>query len=552
MHETDDSPERKAYVRVRFRDEKWRRVPLKGSVMRIGRAADNEIAIPDLSLSRVHARISVEGESFVLSDQGSRNGTYLNEVALRSEVQLRPGDVIRAGDTTIEFHREEDSGVRLADNRDSLVEGSVAIPAVTLLGSSLTAELGAHGKVVELLSRVSRTLLNQVDLAEVGSEVLDSALSAVGAERGAIMLRDEETGDLAAVASRLAKGETDLVVSSAIANVVIEDRSSLITTDAQLDPRFDGSQSIGFQGIRSAMCAPLEHDGEVSGLLYVDRHLSDREFSRLDLSIVTVLANLTAAKVENLRLIERSMRMRKIEEELAVAAEIQRELLPATHPEMEGWDLVATSTPSRSVGGDMFDYIDLPNGHMGLVVADVSGKGVSAALLMASLQANLRAFSKSIADPALMVEAVNDAMACSTRPHKFATVFYGELDPKSGALQYVNGGHNAGILCRKNGAIEQLDVGGMIVGSFEGIAKYNVGESRFESGDVLVLYSDGVTEAEQSDGEMFGEERLEQLIAEQRAGSASEVMQSILSAVDRFTGGEPLGDDTTVMVIRRL
>jgi sigma-B regulation protein RsbU (phosphoserine phosphatase) len=299
------------------------------------------------------------------------------------------------------------------------------------------------------------------------------------------------------------------------------------------------------------MAAPLWLDDKVTGLLYVDRRFSAQQFREHDLALLTVLANLTAAKIENLKLLDEALLKRKLEEELSLAAEIQRSLLPAEDPLLPGYEFAGRSVASRSVGGDLLDYMPKEKGRMGMVVADVSGKGMSAALLMASLQANLRAFARSAPGLDTMMEMVNRALCEAHIRNKFATVFYAELAAPTGVIQYVNAGHCPGIVVRAKGGVEKLRTGGMIAGAFAELARYQVGKVELGRGDSMLLYSDGITEAEEMGGDQFGEERLEEAAVGLRGKTASGVRDGILEAVHAFTKGAPPSDDTTILVVRR-
>jgi serine phosphatase RsbU (regulator of sigma subunit) len=541
-----------AYLRVMTRGREERRFVLERDSTCIGRSADNDLAIPDLSLSREHARVLRRDDLYFILDRGSRNGTFLNDRPVKGELALRDGDVVRLGETTLIFREEGSSGVRFADAATALGQGSVSIPAADIISSTFRGASAQDARLLDVFARASRMLIAKGEAADVYNEVLNAAMDAVHAERGALMLLEGKPPELVSKATVIRQGDPALVVSRTILRVALEEKNSVITTDAQIDPRFGAAQSISIQGIRAAMAAPLWHEERVAGLLYLDRRFSSKQFSESDLSLLTVLANLTAAKLENLRLLEESLAKRKLEEELQLAADIQRNLLPREDPNISGWEFAGMSISSRSVGGDLYDYIPKPSGHIGLVVADVSGKGMSAALLMASLQANLRAFAESTDDLSKMMLAVNRALCSARIRNKFATILYADLDPRSGRAHYVNAGHNPGLVARADGRVDRLSVGGMIAGAFPVVKDYEVGVFDLGPGDVFVAYSDGVTEAEGPGDDQFGDERLALTIAALRREPAAAVRDGILEAVHAFTGGSLPSDDTTLLVARRV
>lgn len=543
-------PARTPYLRILTRGRDERRHLLDREVICIGRSTENELAIPDLSLSREHACVSQHDGGWFVSDRESRNGTFLNDRPIKGESPLHDGDIIRLGETTLVFHEEGTSGVRIAEQTHALGSGSVAIPAAALLSSTFRGAAPQDARLLDAFARASRMLIARAEADEVFAEVLRAAMEAVQAERGALMLLDSDGALVPAATQIMEGGDPNLVLSRTITRMAIDQKTSILTMDAQVDERFDSAQSVSLQGVRSALCAPLWLDDVVKGLIYLDRRYSARPFTETDLALLTVIANLVAAKIENLRLLEESQLKRKLEEELALAADIQRSLLPRQDPVVEGWSFAGMSLSSRAVGGDLYDYIAKPDGRLGFVVADVSGKGVSAALLMASLQANLRAFVRSQSSLSAMMTEVNRAVLVAQLRNRFATVLYAEVDLGTGKGSYVNAGHNPGLLLRRDGQIEKLTVGGMIVGAFPA-ARYEEASFAMEPGDLLVLYSDGVTEAPGPDDELFGDERLEACVRDFGELEPAGVRDGILDRVDTFTKGRPANDDTTILVAKR-
>lgn len=539
-----------AYLRLLVPGREETRFGLDSPKVRIGRASDNEVSLSDLSLSREHAQIARRGNRYRLRDLGSRNGTFLNDAKVEGEVLLNDGDLIRVGEMRLQFHHETPSGVHLSEASRVLDQGTVSIRAEDIISGSVSAINGADDRrLFEAVARASRALFAKASVDEVCGYVLGESMNALAGERGVVMLRE---GDPPTLRARSRHGDGELELSRSIASKVIEEGTSLLTNDAQIDPRFDASNSIQIQGIRSAVCVPLWHEERISGLLYVDRRFSAKPFKKIDLALLTVLANLAAAKLDNLRLTEEAQEKRSLDEELALAAEIQRNSLPAAEPRFAGWEFAGRSFPSRSVGGDLYDYIPLGPDRLGVVVADVSGKGTSAALLMASLQANLRAYLARASDLAEAMASVNQALARTTTRNKFATVFLADLGAGQGGFRYVNGGHTPGLIVRKNGTIERLTVGGMIVGAFADLATYEVGHADLAASDLLVLYSDGITEAEGADQAMLGVDGLEAILRSAPRDSAAAVRDAVLDAIHEYTEGRPPGDDTTLVVARRL
>jgi serine phosphatase RsbU (regulator of sigma subunit) len=301
------------------------------------------------------------------------------------------------------------------------------------------------------------------------------------------------------------------------------------------------------------VCAPLwlAEQGlkdEVIGLVYLDSLVGAHSFTEEDLAIVTHLAFVAAAKIETARLLEERMEKRRLEQDMQVAAEIQRSLLPSAPPAVEGYDICGINLPCRTVGGDYYDYC-VDEGRLLLALGDVSGKGTGAALLMTVLRAAVRG-AWGDGTPADAVQTINHTVVQNVPANKYITFFMGRLDPETGVLRYVNAGHNPPLLVRSDGSVESLHEGGMVLGLMEGVP-YAEGEVALGQGDTLVVYSDGVTETWDAAEEEFGEGRLTDVIVRERTGGAAALQQAILSELESFSGGAKGTDDRTLIIIQR-
>lgn len=239
----------------------------------------------------------------------------------------------------------------------------------------------------------------------------------------------------------------------------------------------------------------------------------------------------------------------RLEHEMNVARDIQMELLPKTFPNIAGLDVFGFTVPARHVGGDCYDIIDVGGGRLAITIGDVSGKGTPAAILMANVQAAVRALSESGVPPARLIEKVNSLVHRFTEDSVFITFFYCVLDTRTGQLDYVNAGHNPPCVFREDGRKEYLDRGGIVIGVMAG-ASYEEGAIELGTGDTLVLYTDGITEAANADEEMFGEARLEAVLAEHRHASAREMEEMVYSSIKDFTAGAAQTDDLTMVVVK--
>jgi serine phosphatase RsbU (regulator of sigma subunit) len=334
----------------------------------------------------------------------------------------------------------------------------------------------------------------------------------------------------------------------------MEERVSLLLPNVLEDVRFKSEDSILASGIRTAMCAPLwftatgEGKDSVIGLVYVDSLQHSHAFTEDDLRVLTALANVAAAKIENVRLLEESLEKRRMEEDMRMAAEIQTGLLPREAPRLAGWDLAGCNRPCRTVGGDYYDFA-IEGGRLLLALGDVSGKGTGAALLMTVLRAAVRAHWT---EPHLAeaVARINRTVCQNVPSSKYVTFFLAALDPATGRLHFVNAGHNPPLLVRAGGEVETLSDGGLVLGMFENVV-YDGGHVDLRAGDTLVVYSDGVTETWDPDGEEFGEESLRALAVRNRTLAAEELQAAILREIERFEAGARATDDRTIVVLKR-
>lgn len=533
-------------------------VELRKSSLSIGRSADNDLAYPeDPWLSRYHLCFERQQNNWFVKDCGSRNGTTINTTSLKEPHRLRPGDRIVAGHLTI-YVQERSTGA--TQNIVSFVpEGEEKSTHEATIVTSLDKVLGkaaksAHrqseatlntGRGVSALIRAGQALAGHQPLKELFPSILNLALSAVEAKRGVILTLDN--GDLVVRASQ---GE-GFTISTAVRDRVLREKCSLVISDAQDDSDFRKQKSIVMHGVRSMMAVPLQTGNQVIGLLYVDNGSVLRPFSPEDLDLLTVMANVAAIRIEHARLITIEQAEKVMETELAQASEIQQSFLPTGAPALEGYDLAGYNLPCRTVGGDYFDFLPYKDGRLGLVVADVSGKGLPAALLMSSLQARVQMLVDAAPDPASAVTILNRNLAQRVLLGKFITFFYGLLDSSDGKLQFSNAGHNYPILLRANGEVEELAISNLVMG-IDPSVNYELGETKLERGDLLALFSDGVTEASTTDGEEFGEYGLTKFLVAHQSESCSEIVKALAHDVRNWCGTASFADDFTIVLLRRL
>ncbi|MGP0072224.1 MAG: SpoIIE family protein phosphatase [Bryobacteraceae bacterium] len=517
----------------------------------LGRSSANELCYPeDAGLSRQHLALEREGDTWLVRDLGSKNGTFVNGVRITSPYPLGKNDRVTAGHIALDFG--ENSLPPQSDHTVIFIEGlTPATTASTTVATSLKGVLSQEDKIeggpqMRALIRAGRELAGNMPLAELFKLIMNLSVEAVGATRGVLMTLE---GEELVVQAALGEG---FRISSAVRDRVIKEKTSLLVRDARLDEAFADRMSIVQQQIRSMLAVPLQTDDRVIGLIYLDSPHFIHEFTKDDLSLLTVMANVAAIRIEHTRLAEVEATERLHAKELDQAAEIQRNLLPVTAPQVAGVDLSGYNAACRGVGGDYYDFLPYPDGRVGLLVGDVAGKGMPAALLMSSLQARVQVLFDDPTNLAALVTRLNRIISSNCPSNRFITFFIGVLDPKTGELTYVNAGHNPPLVAHADGSVDKLEGTGLILGILP-MAQYKQAVCRLDPGDAVLLFSDGVTEAVRPNAdEEFGEERLAQVLAGLREQSAESIIKCINQQVEDFTAGAPPADDITLVVAKRL
>lgn len=529
-------------ARLEVTDALGRRiVPVDKPSFAIGRRSGNDLRLVGSDVSRDHAEIAREADTYVLKDRGSRYGTFVNGDAVTERV-LAHGDTIRLG------RSGGAEMVFLIEDQGPSVERTT------------TSAIGDLRQVAALLEGL-RALGSGRVLDEVLALVLDSAIEVTGAERGFIMLANP-AGELEFKLAR-ARGHVTLSgktfeTSRKIPEEVFatgEDRIVADLLDGDLANIHTGTVALG---IRHVLCTPLRlvryvDRAEASteqkriGVLYLDSRERGSLMSRAARTALETLATEAAVAIENARLYRETLEKARIEQELKIAAEIQRALLPQPRRQGGFFEAAGASVPCRAIGGDFFDYLDFPTGEFGFALGDVAGKGAPAALLTAVLQGIFSAQTVTSDGPSATLARVNQALIRRAIEARFATVLYGVLS-RDGRLTYCNAGHNPPIVIGDEG-MRRLDKGGLILGLFEH-ASFEEETLQLRPGDLIVVFSDGVTEALNPAGDEFGEERLIECISQHRREEPHLLLECILAGVREFTAEAVQSDDVTALVLR--
>jgi sigma-B regulation protein RsbU (phosphoserine phosphatase) len=506
-------------------------------VMTLGRRAGNDIVIGLNGVSRDHAEVVRDGERCILRDRGSRFGTFVNGKRV-TEHELHPGDTIRlgdAGDAQIVFSMDEST------DRPSTIVTDFRLVATLLDG---LRALGSGGVLDEVLALV-----------------LDSAIDVSGVERGFIMLADD-AGNLEFKLGRNRDRKTLQGQTFEVSRKIPEDvfttglaqmGVNLLDDDVAMEHAFTKEL-----GIRHVFCVPLRLGRYVDrsdaraepkriGVLYLDSHEKSALVAASGRAALETLAAEASVAIESARLYRESEAKARLEQELRIAAAIQKGLLPPPRWSGGWFDLIGSSVPCRAVGGDFFDYMELSDGDCAFVVADVSGKGAPAALLTAVIQGVLASQAAVGDGPARAIARVNNVLIRRAIEARFATMVCGALS-RDGRLTYTNAGHNPPFLVQKSG-VRRLETGGMIVGLFDQ-AQFNEETVQLEPGDLVVVFSDGLSEAASPTGEEFGDDRILRCVRGNETGTVDQLLACLLGSVREFCAGAVQTDDVTVLIMR--
>lgn len=413
---------------------------------------------------------------------------------------------------------------------------------------------------INFLSELSGVVASNIELQPILDWIVQKTSALLRADEGTIKLLGPEAGPpsaktlVAMRAPRIGSGSWEQAITLSVMGFLLHHGKALSSADLLDDDRFPGLRRTKSR-VRAVLAAPLRVGNRITGMLAVTNLAPGRNWTPEEIQLLDIVATNSAGVIEQARLraeAEEKKRLeeenRRMEQELHLARGIQMSLLPSRPLVAGPWEVHGLVRPAHQVGGDYFDYFPLDDQRFGVAIADVSGKGVPAALLMSNVQASLRAFCNGERPISAAIELVNQSVVRSASGGKFITLFYGEVDHRKGLLRFTNAGHNYPMLRGRDGAIQDLEQGGLLLGMFED-ARYEMGEVEFGPGDVLLLYSDGISEATDSRGNQFGEERLRSLWQSHGSLPAAELIGCVMSEVEKFRGSAGQSDDMTAVVV---
>jgi phosphoserine phosphatase RsbU/P len=510
-------------------------IPLDHFPFTLGRLPDRDCVVQHQSVSRDHAIVVRENADCYVIDRGSRFGTFVNGEKVQRRL-LRFGDTIQLGSL-------ESPALRFGDGTSEAEKPPSILPDVKAI-----ARPGSDFERLKWFLQAARRLNEFGAIDEILSSLLEITLQLTGVERGYVFLYDPN-GVLKLAAGQSADGSVlhdDGTISRTAIQQAIQGASKFIVTDTLTAEAGLRSESIVAQSIRSVICIPLRRrsvegnhrTGEASGVLYLDSRLHAGSMTSVEHELLETIANEAAALVENAYLVQSEVAARRYRAELAIASQIQRGLMKVQVPELTYAKLSACSVPCLEIGGDFYDAIEA-HGCFYVIIADISGKGISAALLASTLQGMLYA-QVMAGQPLTQIAAVANQYILAKEIDKYATMILTRITP-AGEVEYLNCGHVKPLVVSGE-QVTRLEANNLIVGLLPGVV-YESEICQLRHGDRLLLVTDGVTEAENRAGDFLGEEQLEQL-------ARLPAIEAILDRVQTYLDGVPNGDDCTIVEVR--
>jgi phosphoserine phosphatase RsbU/P len=560
---------------------------LHGERVVLGRHPNCQVVLDNAAVSRHHAQILESHGNFYLEDLRSRNRTFLNGAAVEGRTELTDRDEVKVCDVVFRFHREmppldsppppSDSTVTVGGLRDhdggyrrtvsegapeleedssaDVIDGSSIISTLDARsGSSMRLSVKPEAKLRAVLE-IGNALATVLRLDDVLQKILDGLFKIFPqADDGFVLLKDAETGKLAVKArkSRMAGEDSSVRLSMTIVRQALDTGEAILSADAIRDARFELSDSLTELKIRSMMCVPLlDSERKPQGVIQIDTRNLRQKFSQTDLEMLVSVAAQASLAVENSRLHEMLLRQRDIQRDLEVATQIQLGFLPNKRPKVPGYEFYDYYEAAQNVGGDYFDYVTRPDGRIAIAIADVAGKGIPAALLMARLYSSARIQLLTHASAGAAMTALNTEIASSGLGYRFITCVVVILDPANNEIAVANAGHLPPYLRGGRGKIRALaeDVSGMPLGVAPN-QPYDEVTVPIKPGEVLVLYTDGITEAMDQQNELYGGKRLRKYLTGCSAG-AEELVKGVIADVEAFCQEHSQKDDMCVVCLRR-
>ena len=556
------------FLELQTNGRRGQRFTIAGPRVVVGRHPGCDIVLDVAAVSRQHAAVTLDDGAVFIEDLRSRNGTLVNGAALNAKRRLEDGDEVSICGQRLVFlatarRRPRASGIVAAPETD--VAGDVLFDSDAVIVSQRELPLPAPDDDVggraeaklRALIGLNRALGGSLSLDDVLPRLLDGLLRVFpSADRGFVLLVEPQSGRLVLRARRIKDGAAvaigPLRLSLSLINTVAETRRAILSADASTDSRFNANESIVDCRIRSVMCVPVvRSDGSLLGVVQVDSRDVRDGFDEADLEVLAGLAGQASQAIEQALSHDDRIAREQLNRDLELAQRVQQGLLPSRPPEVAGYEIFDFYESARHVGGDFFAYVPLAEGRLAVVLADVSGKGVAAALLMATLSADVRYCLASERDLGRAVAQINESFLRGGWDDRFATLVVAVLDPTRHMATMCNAGHLPVFLRESSGAVRQVaaDLGGLPLG-MAGDCEFRSCEVALDVGATLVFCTDGISEALDHDQRCYGIERLERIMAGPAAGAA-DLGRRILADVEHHAAGQIRSDDICLVCVGR-
>ncbi|MBD3673119.1 MAG: SpoIIE family protein phosphatase [Planctomycetaceae bacterium] len=548
----------------------------------VGRHPDCQIVLDNAAVSRHHAQILESHGRFYLEDLRSRNGTFVNDSQVLQRRELNSRDRIDICEIILEFYEDhphdtpeddfelgpasdlsedvcstrvgQEIMVEKTDSQDR-VEGSSILSSIEMSDSSSESyrlDVNTEAKLKAVLD-ISRALTGVLDVNEALNKTMECLFQIFPqADEGFAMLIDPDSGRPVVRAIRTRDKNQEGRISRTVLEHALSQKTAILTANVKADERFNSSESIAGTRIRSLVCLPLlDQDGRSLGALQIAAYSVIRSFHPDDLELLTAIAGQAALAIENAFLHQQLISQRDLQRDLEYAHQIQISFLPSTRPETKGYDFSDFYESAQSVGGDYFDYILLPRQRWAFTIADVAGKGVPAALLMARLYSAARYHLLTTDNVARALEGLNGELASGGMGHRFVTCVLAVINPETHKIKLANAGHLPPLIRKTDGTVQPLsrNDSGLPLG-LEPDYHYKQTEFSLEPGETLLLFTDGATEASNSENEIFGLKRLTESVA-QGPPEADRLIRHVLDDVEQFAGEETNRDDVCLVAVHR-
>ncbi len=550
--------------------ELGREFELEGDRWVVGRSPECDVVVDVAAVSRRHVILTDESEQFFVKDLGSRNGTYINNQRVVERAPINNGDRMLICDVLFEFRNPKEAsqlgGVGhsfpslLGPQGDQWETGESSSTVMATIdvsqAGSITWKLSAKPEAqIEAMVEISNNLGNTLSMKKILPKLLDSLFKIfVQADRGFVVMRPRPDAPLVPVASKARRpgDEANMRISRTIVEQAMQSKQAILSADASSDERFNMAESITDFQIRSLICAPLiSNNGDALGVLQIDTrdHLS--RFTDQDLHMLAGVASQASIAIDNAKMHEEAIKQRALQRDLEVASEMQHALLPTSSPEVPGYHFFEFYEAAYLVGGDYYDYVLLSEDRFAVIVGDVAGKGVSAAILMAKLSSDVRFWLAREPDAAKALGEINAAFSRHDWDDRFVTMVVAVVDPSTHTLTLVNAGHMPPLL--RNSAGEVIEIGSEEAGLPIGVIddyQYEAYTRQLEPGDFVTVFTDGFSEAMNSDCELYGLERLIEVVGHKEVGF-DDLGQHVLDDVRQFAGDFPQSDDMCLVCFGR-